>query len=75
MVDEEGVAVDLEEDPDRVLGGDPAVEVGGREILRLRDSYREVAGEHYSVKRFHDTLLRYGGLPVSLARWGMDLAD
>ena len=49
--------------------------VGGREILRLRDSYREVAGEHYSVKRFHDTLLRYGGLPVSLARWGMDLAD
>ena len=49
--------------------------VGRREILRLRDSYRESAGAGYSLKRFHDTLLRYGGLPVSLARWGMDLAD
>ncbi|MGH7497430.1 MAG: DUF885 domain-containing protein [Gemmatimonadales bacterium] len=49
--------------------------VGRREILRLREAYRDVAGEEYSIKRFHDTLLRYGGLPVSLARWGMDLAD
>lgn len=49
--------------------------VGRREILRLRESFRESAGAGYSLKRFHDTLLRYGGLPVSLARWGMDLAD
>jgi hypothetical protein len=49
--------------------------VGRREILRLRDAYREQAGAGFSLARFHDTLLRYGGLPVSLARWGMDLAD
>ncbi len=49
--------------------------VGRRELLRLRDAFREEVGPDYSLKRFHDTLLRYGGLPVSLARWGMDLAD
>ena len=49
--------------------------VGGREILRLRDSYRDEAGAAFSLRTFHDTLLRYGGLPISLARWGMDLAD
>ena len=49
--------------------------VGRREILRLRDTYREEAGAAFSLRQFHDTLLRYGGLPVSLARWGMDLAD
>ncbi len=49
--------------------------VGRREILSLREAYREESGNNFSLKRFHDTLLRYGGLPVSLARWGMDLAD
>jgi hypothetical protein len=49
--------------------------VGRREILRLRDGYKEKAGADFSLARFHDTLLHYGGLPVSLARWGMDLAD
>lgn len=49
--------------------------VGRRELLRLRDAYREAEGESYQPRRFHDTLLRYGGLPVSLARWGMDLAE
>ena len=49
--------------------------VGRREILRLRDSYRDAVGATFSLKEFHDTLLRYGGMPVSLARWGMDLAD
>ena len=32
-------------------------------------------GAGFSLERFHDELLGYGGLPVSLARWGMDLAD
>jgi uncharacterized protein (DUF885 family) len=49
--------------------------VGRRELLRLRDAVRELAGADYSPKRFHDTVLAYGGLPVSLARWGMDLAE
>jgi hypothetical protein len=49
--------------------------VGRRELLRLREAYRDAAGADYSPRRFHDAVLEYGGLPVSLARWGMDLAE
>ncbi len=47
--------------------------VGRREILRLRDSYRERAGSAFRPEAFHAELLSYGGLPVSLSRWGMGL--
>ena len=49
--------------------------VGRRELLKLRESYREAVGGDFDPRRFHDALLAYGGLPVSLARWGMDLAE
>lgn len=49
--------------------------VGRRELLRLRDAYRERAGTSFQPKRFHDELLAYGGIPVSLARWGMQLGE
>ncbi len=49
--------------------------VGRRELLRLRDAYRERAGASFQPKRFHDELLAYGGIPVALARWGMDLGE
>jgi hypothetical protein len=49
--------------------------VGRRELLRLRDAYRERAGASFQPKRFHDELLGYGGIPVALARWGMDLEE
>jgi hypothetical protein len=49
--------------------------VGRREILRLREGYRKRAGERFSARQFHDELMRYGGLPVSLAAWGMDLSE
>jgi uncharacterized protein (DUF885 family) len=49
--------------------------VGRRELLRLREAYRARAGAGFSHRRFHDELLAYGGLPVSLARWGMDLGE
>jgi uncharacterized protein (DUF885 family) len=49
--------------------------VGRRELLGLRDAYRRRAGADFQGKRFHDELLAYGGLPVSLARWGMDLGE
>ena len=49
--------------------------VGRRELLQLREAYREATGRDFDPRRFHDALLRYGGLPVSLARWGMDLAE
>ncbi|MBA3555707.1 MAG: DUF885 domain-containing protein, partial [Gemmatimonadales bacterium] len=38
--------------------------VGRRELLRLRDAYRERAGAGFDRRRFHDELLAYGGLPV-----------
>jgi uncharacterized protein (DUF885 family) len=49
--------------------------VGRRELLGLRDAYRRRAGSGFQAKRFHDELLAYGGLPVALARWGMDLGE
>ncbi|MGN6391538.1 MAG: DUF885 domain-containing protein [Gemmatimonadales bacterium] len=49
--------------------------VGRRELLRLRDAYREAVGSEYQPRAFHDALLAYGGIPVSLARWGMDLTE
>ncbi|HWB41911.1 MAG TPA: DUF885 domain-containing protein [Gemmatimonadales bacterium] len=49
--------------------------VGRRELLRLRDAYRERAGTGFAPKRFHDELLAYGGIPVALARWGMELEE
>ena len=47
--------------------------VGRRDLLALREAYRERAGADFTWRRFHDELLTYGGLPVSLARWGMGL--
>jgi uncharacterized protein (DUF885 family) len=47
--------------------------VGRRELLALRDAYRARAGASFSLGAFHDAALAYGGLPVSLIRWGMRL--
>ncbi|HEU5303498.1 MAG TPA: DUF885 domain-containing protein, partial [Gemmatimonadales bacterium] len=49
--------------------------VGRRELLRLRDACRERDGDRFTPRRFHDEVMRYGGLPVSLAGWGMGLAE
>ncbi len=47
--------------------------VGRREILQLREDYRARAGGPGVDRAFHDDLMQYGGLPVSLIRWGMEL--
>lgn len=49
--------------------------VGCHELMRLRDDWRRRAGASFSLKRFHDEVLSYGGLPVSLMRWGMGLNE
>ena len=49
-----------------------AAAIGRREILALRDAWRQ-AGRDPAPAAFHGALLAYGGLPISLARWGMDL--
>jgi uncharacterized protein (DUF885 family) len=58
---------------------DPAYQlcyaVGRRELLRLREDFRAASGGDFTLRRFHDALLRYGGLPVTLMRWGLGLTD
>jgi hypothetical protein len=42
--------------------------IGEREILALRDEYARRTGDHYSLKRFNDTLISYGDLPFKQLR-------
>src|SRR4051812_50073370 len=49
--------------------------VGRRELLSLRQSYQQQPGRAGNLRQFHDDLMQYGGLPVSLARWGMELPE
>src|SRR5438067_435489 len=49
--------------------------VGRREILELRKDFRAAQGKAFTLRRFHDALLRYGGLPVTLIRWGLGLNE
>ncbi|HVX88533.1 MAG TPA: DUF885 family protein [Gemmatimonadales bacterium] len=49
-----------------------AAAVGRREILELKEAWT-ASRRGGETARFHAELLEYGGLPISLARWGMDL--
>jgi uncharacterized protein (DUF885 family) len=49
--------------------------VGRREFRKLRDAYHAARGSSYSLRGFHDSVLKYGGLPVSLIRWGLGLGE
>ena len=55
-----------------ILGSDAS---GWRELLRLRDAYQQRDPSGYTARKFHDEVMSYGGLPITLARWGMDLAE
>lgn len=45
--------------------------VGRRALRDLREAARSQRGARFSLRGFHDEVLSYGGLPVSLIRWGM----
>ena len=49
--------------------------VGRRELLRLRDDFKKARGSQFSLRAFHDAVLPYGGLPVTLIRWGLGLGE
>jgi uncharacterized protein (DUF885 family) len=49
--------------------------VGCHELMKLREDWRRRAGASFSLRQFHDDVLTYGGLPVSLMRWGMGLGE
>jgi uncharacterized protein (DUF885 family) len=42
---------------------------GKFEIMRLLGKYRDRAGKSFSLKQFHDDLLRNGSLPLSVESW------
>ncbi len=49
--------------------------VGRRELLKLREDFRTARGARFTLRTFHDAVLRYGGLPVTLMRWGLGLSE
>ena len=49
--------------------------VGRRELLRLREDARRRTGPSFTLRAFHDEVLAFGGMPVSLIRWGMGLQE
>jgi uncharacterized protein (DUF885 family) len=42
--------------------------LGKLQILKLREDYRKQEGASYSLKRFHDEMLRHGAPPIRLLR-------
>ena len=42
--------------------------VGKLEILKLRDDFRKQEGTNFSLRKFHDEMLRYGAPPIRLLR-------
>jgi uncharacterized protein (DUF885 family) len=49
--------------------------LGRRELLALRDERRAAAGADFSLRAHHDAVLRWGGLPAPLVRWGLEVED
>jgi uncharacterized protein (DUF885 family) len=47
--------------------------VGRRALRELRESAEAQRGAAFTMRGFHDEVLSYGGLPVSLIRWGMGI--
>jgi len=79
MIDKLGIGRESAEAEVARYCGAPAYQlcyaVGRRELVRLRDDYRKRTGASFSLHAFHDEVMRYGGFPVSLIRWGMGLQD
>lgn len=46
-----------------------------RELLRLRDDRRRATGDGFSYAKHHAEIMSYGGLPVSLIRWGLGVEE
>jgi uncharacterized protein (DUF885 family) len=47
--------------------------VGRRELLRLREDFHAARKRAFTLRAFHDAILPYGGLSVTLMRWGLGL--
>ncbi|HVY60558.1 MAG TPA: DUF885 domain-containing protein, partial [Planctomycetota bacterium] len=45
--------------------------IGKREIVSLRDEWKQQKGERFKLKEFHDKLLSFGTVPLGLVREAM----
>ncbi len=45
--------------------------IGGEMLFKLREDYRKLKGEHFSLKEFHDRFLTYGLIPIKVIRMDM----
>jgi uncharacterized protein (DUF885 family) len=45
--------------------------IGGEMVLKLREDYRKLKGDHFSLKEFHDRFLTYGLIPIKVIRRDM----
>jgi uncharacterized protein (DUF885 family) len=43
-----------------------AYKIGEREIMALRDRAKAALGEHFDIRRFHDAILKDGGMPLEI---------
>ena len=41
-------------------------------LLDLRAEQKTALGDRFTLRGYHDTVLGYGCLPVTLVRWGME---
>ena len=60
---------EAEEEVDRYIaipGQALAYKIGERNILDLREQAKNVLGEKFDLKRFHDAILRDGAMPLSI---------
>ncbi len=45
--------------------------LGKYEILKMREEYKELAGDQFSLTGFHEDLLKVGNMPPALMRKGL----
>ncbi|MFN5547691.1 MAG: DUF885 domain-containing protein [Bacteroidota bacterium] len=48
---------------------------GMMEILKMREDYKKLKGEKFSLSEFHEQLLRVGSMPIQLMRDGLWLEE
>ena len=71
-IDQRSAAADVRRLTSRPLHACAAM-LGRRELLRLEADARRRRGGSFEPSRFFRDVLAYGGLPVPLIRWGLDL--
>jgi uncharacterized protein (DUF885 family) len=45
--------------------------IGGEMVFKLREDYRKLKGDHFSLREFHDRFLTYGLIPIRVIRMDM----